>query len=457
MSQNIRPYQPSDNEAIRKLYVDKQKKYERKRVFKAMLESSMVQWSWPMGIVGIAGYHMTLPGYAAQKIMLLFCLETTLWSAGIGLAWYMYFRQKYRQAIDRRSNNVLRNLTVTNGPKSGSWVMERKNNIIGAVGIQYEDNEGKIQSLTSGDKQADLALVQNAIKFAKEKEIKVITKRGNDPACRPTIPLIIDPIEHEHPINHLFSPTALISRLTRLTFLDLSHNQLETLPESIRYLKHLQHLNLANNLIPELPSVIQFFVKLNHLDLSNNPLQELSANIARLTQLTMLDLTGTKISNVPSELLRLTKVSVRVDNCPNIAERSVSFDQTLKYDPPSLLEICSRIVMRPLLLDSATKKKMISQRALDSTFSLVPQNVKDFLSSPKACSFCEGPYFKSCVFRYRIVQRHDDTYLPVEYRLCSAHWSNEDDRVLTMFAEQPITMIPRLRKRRELRYTVPTF
>ncbi|KAL0082237.1 hypothetical protein J3Q64DRAFT_1633521 [Phycomyces blakesleeanus] len=456
MSQNIRPYQPSDNEAIRKLYIDKEKKLENKRIFRAMLESSLVQWSWPMGIVGIAGYNMTTTGYAARQLMMLFCLETTIWSAGLGLAWYFYLKKRYRRAISRRSNNVLRNLTATDGPKSGSWVMERKDRIIGAVGIQYEDDEGKIQSLTSGDKQAELALVQSAIKFAKKKEIKVIIKRGND-TTRPTIPLIIDPTDHEHPINHLFSPTALISRLTRLTFLDLSHNQLETLPESICYLKHLQHLNLANNRIPELPSVVQFFVKLNHLDLSNNPLEELSANIARLTQLTMLDLTGTNISNVPSELLRLTRVSVRVDNCPNIAERSVSFYQTLKYDPPSLLEICSRIVMRPLLLDSATKKKMVSQRTLDSTFSLIPQNVKDFLSSPKACSFCEGPYFKACVLRYRIVQRHDDTYLPVEYRLCSAHWSDEDDRLLTMFAEQPITMIPRLRKRRELRYTVPNF
>ncbi|KAI7869082.1 hypothetical protein BDF14DRAFT_1723625 [Spinellus fusiger] len=454
MSQTIRPYQASDNEYIQKIYLEKARKDEISCILKVMMQNSKACWSFPISIIALVSYELTAVT-SLKNLLITIGLKSALLSTSIGLAWFFYFRKDYWRANNKYSQSVLRELTTIKCSKSGTWVMEKEGRILGVVGLRYEEEEGKLQSLTAGDSHVELALVQKAIQFARKKDIKVITQRGKNTAWPNAAFGIALLTLARHDVELSVVPSQL-GHLTRLTFLDLSNNRICQLPNSTCELKHLRHLNISNNLFKETPNAIPFLSKLMHLDMSYNPLEELSADIAQLNNLTMLDLTSTNIRNVPYEILRVNPLSIKVDDCPNIAERHMSFKASLQYNPPSLLETCARILIRPLLIDSSSKKKRVGKKALENKFSLIPPNIKGFLSNPKACSYCEGPYYDACVFRYRIVHRSDSTYLPIEYRLCSAHWSNEKDRIVAMFSTPPSTTLPRYKKGRELRYTIPS-
>ncbi|CAO3595579.1 unnamed protein product [Absidia cylindrospora] len=85
----------------------------------------------------------------------------------------------------------------------------------------------------------------------------------------------------------------------------------------------------------------------------------------------------------------------------------------------------------PLACLTATTNRM------DATASLhvyLPNHLWDYLMDALPCSFCGKPCVQGLVMRYRIIQRLDETLLPVHYRLCRAHWSNESDRLLSLFS-----------------------
>ncbi|RCH98791.1 hypothetical protein CU098_008420, partial [Rhizopus stolonifer] len=203
----------------------------------------------------------------------------------------------------------------------------------------------------------------------------------------------------------LFTLPSQVTLLTRLTLLDLSHNKLVKLPSSIDQLKNLRHLNLSYNELTQLPSNIYNLERLDHLNMSFNPLKQISASLACLFHLTFLDLSNTHIHSIPVELLGLSMTIIKTDGCNELKDRSIEFNQRLIHNPP------------------------------------------------KACSSCGGPYFQSCVIRYRIVQRQDDTWIPAEYRLCSAHWNTEDDRLLALFSKKPSSYLPSSAELCQLRLT----
>ncbi|KAI8373923.1 hypothetical protein EDC96DRAFT_562657 [Choanephora cucurbitarum] len=242
----------------------------------------------------------------------------------------------------------------------------------------------------------------------------------------------------------LFTLPNQVSLLTRLTLLDLSHNKLEKLPSSMDQLKNLRHLNLSHNELYQIPSSIYFLEKLNHLDVSFNPFKQIPANIACLINLSFLDLSNTNIYSIPVELLRLSMTMIRVDGCSHIIDRSIEFNHNLTHNPVSLFETCARSIIRPILYNLTMKKKRKKQELRPTHIDLkhVPNHIRSYLSQPKACSSCGGPYFQSYVVRYRIVQRQDELWIPVEYRMCSAHWNTESDRILSLFSKKPSSYLP---------------
>jgi Leucine-rich repeat (LRR) protein len=212
-------------------------------------------------------------------------------------------------------------------------------------------------------------------------------------------------------------------------------------------LGHLKHLNLSHNNLRHLPASICSLIKLNHLDVSFNPLSRISANTARLINLSYLDLSNTEIQCIPAELLTLSMTTIKTENCIHLQDRSFEIDQQLKHNPLSLRETCARQLIQPILYDIMTgkhskRKKCQLQKKHQLQFQQLPKHLIAYLSRPKACSSCGGPYFDSYVTRYRIVQRQDDSWVPVEYRLCSAHWNTEKERLLTLFSEAPHTSLP---------------
>jgi Leucine-rich repeat (LRR) protein len=98
-----------------------------------------------------------------------------------------------------------------------------------------------------------------------------------------------------------------------LQYLDLSGNQLETLPPHLEDLTQIQHLILADNLLTEIPECIYKLKTLLKMDLHGNKVGEVGLQVARLENLTMLDLGNNRIRFLPihhgEELLGMSKLS----------------------------------------------------------------------------------------------------------------------------------------------------
>jgi len=88
-------------------------------------------------------------------------------------------------------------------------------------------------------------------------------------------------------------PESILSQ-TNITSLNLSNNQLTTLPAGIERLTNLEVLNVENNRLESLPSEIGQLKKLKSADFSNNRLMSLPQELGALTQLESLNLDGYK-------------------------------------------------------------------------------------------------------------------------------------------------------------------
>lgn len=67
----------------------------------------------------------------------------------------------------------------------------------------------------------------------------------------------------------------LVKEFTHISWLDLSYNQLKSLPEEFGSLEKLVHLNLKQNMLETLPDTFKKLSRLKVLDLSDNNIQDL--------------------------------------------------------------------------------------------------------------------------------------------------------------------------------------
>ena len=100
-----------------------------------------------------------------------------------------------------------------------------------------------------------------------------------------------------------------ISRLTRLTELDLHGNQLTELPQSIGQLTRLTKLDFSHNRFTRLPDSLATLAGLVRLDLSANRLTDLPGFFTNLTQIRWLGLGANQLSEVPDSLAKLTSLN----------------------------------------------------------------------------------------------------------------------------------------------------
>lgn len=83
-------------------------------------------------------------------------------------------------------------------------------------------------------------------------------------------------IELDLSYNKLDDLNPLMMRCSQLKVLNLSDNQLKTIPDALSdAFKNLQELNLSHNQFETIPSVIGCFQHIQCLDLSNNPIQKI--------------------------------------------------------------------------------------------------------------------------------------------------------------------------------------
>ncbi|KAI8073394.1 uncharacterized protein B0P05DRAFT_572949 [Gilbertella persicaria] len=234
-----------------------------------------------------------------------------------------------------------------------------------------------------------------------------------------------------------------IGYLSSLTKLNLSNNQMMSLPREIGYLKNLRVLNISNNAIEDIPNTITFLTKLKALNVSYNKLVQLPSSIGNLPKLVIIIANDNKLTSLPREFAHLTNlISLNVSNNPlkslpaeiatlsnlrKLLTEDCSFEEeysySLKHDPPSLFETCARIAVR-------------SQLSIPHQLS---EHIKDYLARADTCSYCKGPFFDSFVSRVRFIERRFRQPMALEYTLCRAHWSTDEDRLLCMFSEQQHT------------------
>jgi GTPase SAR1 family protein len=134
------------------------------------------------------------------------------------------------------------------------------------------------------------------------------------------------------------------------TKLNLSGNQLTSLPEEIAELKNLTELNLSENQLTSLPSEIVELKNLTELNLSENQLTSLPSEIVELKNLAELYLTGNQLTSLPLEIVELKNLTGLYlygnpleSPPPEIAERGIeairSYFKSLKGEKQPLNEV----------------------------------------------------------------------------------------------------------------------
>jgi len=108
--------------------------------------------------------------------------------------------------------------------------------------------------------------------------------------------------------NQLMALPEWLGQLTQLQSLDISDNQLTALPESLGQLTHLQSLDSSGNLLTALPESLGQLTHLQSLDFSANLLMALSEWLGQLTQLQSLDISDNQLTALPESLGQLTQL-----------------------------------------------------------------------------------------------------------------------------------------------------
>lgn len=109
--------------------------------------------------------------------------------------------------------------------------------------------------------------------------------------------------------NQLRSLPPELGQLNKLVELDLSYNQLENLPLEIGQLKCLVQLNLRCNPLKNVPAILWRLQNLAQLDLRSNQLRSLPPELGQLHKLVELDVSNNQLLRLPLELGNLRNLT----------------------------------------------------------------------------------------------------------------------------------------------------
>ncbi|XP_031847023.1 leucine-rich repeat 47 [Nomia melanderi] len=198
-----------------------------------------------------------------------------------------------------------------------------------------------------------------------------------------------------------------ILRLQSLRILNLSNNQISSVPKELGLLQHLQELNLSQNRLDKAVKwtwLDQPAIKnnLKLLDISNNLLTMIPKEIGKLYAIVNLKASKNMLLHLPQSLGSL----------PNLKYLDVS-KNNLKYMPGSmrnlrliLLDVCDNEfdgenlnslanINVPNLVESAGKSVLKSRLPYDA--SIIPLTLVKYLDAAKYC-VCGNPCFE-CFIR----------------------------------------------------------
>ena len=90
--------------------------------------------------------------------------------------------------------------------------------------------------------------------------------------------------------------------LPHLSYIDMSHNRLASIPESFGLLVHLKTLLLNNNRLVELPETFCLLARLEKADLSHNQLRFLPQSLGMMESLQSLNVSYNELDSLPVTL-----------------------------------------------------------------------------------------------------------------------------------------------------------
>ena len=152
-------------------------------------------------------------------------------------------------------------------------------------------------------------------------------------------------------LNEIVSLPEWFEDYTELSDLNLSSNRLSVLPDAIGRLPNLRRLILSDNSLTFLPDALREAVHLQVLDLSDNQLATLPEWIGHLSELRQLYLSGNQFLSLPVSLRALSKLEILsvsdnqlhelpewIGSLANLQSLSVSANQLASL-PESLIEL----------------------------------------------------------------------------------------------------------------------
>lgn len=99
-------------------------------------------------------------------------------------------------------------------------------------------------------------------------------------------------------------PAAVFTMFPNLRYLDLSHNALKEIPESLSSVS-LEFLNVSHNKLTGLPAAIGTQDSLRRLILNNNDIVSLPAEIGNCKSLVYIDLWNNEMESIPDEIKQI--------------------------------------------------------------------------------------------------------------------------------------------------------
>ncbi|KAI9257114.1 hypothetical protein EDC94DRAFT_615499 [Helicostylum pulchrum] len=285
------------------------------------------------------------------------------------------------------------------------------------------DNQQQVEEIEEENNQAQISFADVFEASADKSLRQVYLSNRSIHRLSPNIGMLTMIRKLDLSSNHLTELPESIGYMQNLETLCIAKNKLKSLPDTIGYLSNLLEFDISFNQLQVLTPCISYLEKLKILSLAYNQLQYLPNHISGLSSLISLDLTRNPLKVLPAEISKLPYLRrIRLEDCPFKTDLVYS----LKHDPPTLLEICARNIRK-----SENNGNINYQQQL-------PLHLSNYIQSAKSCTSCHGPYYDSFVLRGRLMEK-TDMHIPLEYTLCSAHWSDADDRILSMFSTQPST------------------
>lgn len=213
--------------------------------------------------------------------------------------------------------------------------------------------------------------------------------------------------------NYLTRVPLNIGRLAKLKMLIMSKNRITEIPDEIGYCRELKELDLSGNFITTIPKAILGLKRLNSIKLDGNQIKEIPDFIGELKTLKYISLSDNLFNSLPLQIFNLPcLLQLSALNCP------------LNYRIKYFNEI-GTITLTELTARNIIKNNLNYKRSM-------PGAISDYIMSAKECCFCKGPYFQYYV-DVRDTFYFATTEYPIHYRMCSLHYQEHVDRLLSLF------------------------